>query len=143
VIPNEAHARIGALATANDASTIWMIWQAVLKFLEAHGDQAGRLLRLVSPRRRAVSGRAVSQKIARQLAGEYPRVQDLFPCCDRQSRGFKAAGIELRTAVESDPAAARGHWWSCGFRTATLRLGTSALEILAPLKPVVTAAPGP
>ena len=56
-----------------------------------------------------MTGRAISQKIARLQAGGRPRVLDLFAGCGGLSLGFQAAGFELRAAIESDPDAARSH----------------------------------
>lgn len=46
ILPAHAHARIEALASANDVSTAWVIRHAVLRFLEEHGDQTKLPLRL-------------------------------------------------------------------------------------------------
>jgi hypothetical protein len=46
ILPEHAHARIEALAAANDVSTAWVIRHAVLRFLEEHGDQTELPLRL-------------------------------------------------------------------------------------------------
>jgi len=53
--------------------------------------------------------RAVQQKIARLATGGMPRVLDLFSGCGGLSLGFKAAGFEIRAAIEFDPEAARSH----------------------------------
>lgn len=45
ILPEQAHARIEALAAANDVSTAWVIRHAVVRFLEDHGDQAELPLR--------------------------------------------------------------------------------------------------
>ena len=45
ILPAQAHARIEALAAANDVSTAWVIRHAVVRFLEEHGDQAELPLR--------------------------------------------------------------------------------------------------
>jgi predicted transcriptional regulator len=52
ILPEEAHARIQALAVANDVSSAWVIRQAVLKFLDEHGSQTELPLRI--PFRKAV-----------------------------------------------------------------------------------------
>ena len=46
ILPEQAHARIEALATANDVSTAWVIRHAILRFLEEHGGQTELPLRL-------------------------------------------------------------------------------------------------
>ena len=48
ILPEEAHARIQALAVANDVSSAWVIRQAVLKFLDEHGGRTGLPLRVPS-----------------------------------------------------------------------------------------------
>lgn len=48
ILPEEAHARIQALAGANDVSSAWVIRQAVLKFLDEHGSQTELPLRIPS-----------------------------------------------------------------------------------------------
>jgi hypothetical protein len=45
ILPEQAHARIAALAVANDVSAAWVIRHAVLRFLEEQGDQAELPLR--------------------------------------------------------------------------------------------------
>lgn len=45
ILSEHAHARIEALAVANDASTAWVIRHAVMRFLEEHGDQTKLPLR--------------------------------------------------------------------------------------------------
>ena len=45
ILPEQAHARIEALAAANDVSTAWVIRHAVMRFLEEHGDQTELPLR--------------------------------------------------------------------------------------------------
>jgi hypothetical protein len=52
LLPEDAHARIGALAVANDVSAAWVIRHAVLRFLEEHGDRAELPLRLATPKRK-------------------------------------------------------------------------------------------
>jgi hypothetical protein len=54
VIPEETHARIGALVAANDVPVAWVIPHTVPTFLQEHGYQAGRPRRLAAPRRKAV-----------------------------------------------------------------------------------------
>lgn len=46
ILPEDARARIEALATANDVSAAWVIRHAVLRFLDEHGDQTELPLRL-------------------------------------------------------------------------------------------------
>ncbi|MDG4577135.1 MAG: ribbon-helix-helix domain-containing protein [Defluviicoccus sp.] len=46
ILPEDAHARIQALADANNVSAAWIIRTAVLRFLEEHGDQHELPLRL-------------------------------------------------------------------------------------------------
>ena len=53
ILPEQAHARIEALAAANDVSTAWVIRHAVLRFLDEHGDQTELPLRM--PTRKKVS----------------------------------------------------------------------------------------
>jgi hypothetical protein len=55
LLPEEAHARIQALAASSDVSAAWVIRQAVLKFLDVHGDQTELPLHL------PVSKKAVCQ----------------------------------------------------------------------------------
>lgn len=45
ILPEEAHARVLALADANDVSTAWVIRAAVLRFLEEQGGQTKLSLR--------------------------------------------------------------------------------------------------
>lgn len=52
ILPEEAHARIQALAVANDVSAAWVIRQAVLKFLDQHDSQTELPLRL--PAKKAI-----------------------------------------------------------------------------------------
>jgi predicted transcriptional regulator len=51
ILPEQAHARIEALAAANDVSTAWVIRHAVVRFLEEHGDQTELPLRQPAPRK--------------------------------------------------------------------------------------------
>jgi predicted DNA-binding protein len=51
ILPEDAHARVEALATANDVSTAWIIRHAVLRFLEEHGNQTELPLRLPAIRK--------------------------------------------------------------------------------------------
>jgi len=51
ILPEDAHARVEALAAANDVSTAWVIRHAVLRFLEEHGDQNVLPLRLPAARK--------------------------------------------------------------------------------------------
>ena len=51
ILPERAHARIEALAAANDVSTAWVIRHAVLRFLEEHGDQTELPLRMAAPKK--------------------------------------------------------------------------------------------
>lgn len=53
LLPEDAHARVNALAAASDVSAAWVIRHAVLKFLEEQGDQAELPLRLVTSKRQA------------------------------------------------------------------------------------------
>lgn len=46
ILPEDVHARIQALADANNVSAAWIIRTAVLRFLEEHGDQTQLPLRL-------------------------------------------------------------------------------------------------
>src|SRR5262245_21231651 len=46
ILPEDAQARIQALAVANDVSAAWVIRQAVLKFLDQHRSQTDLPLRL-------------------------------------------------------------------------------------------------
>jgi Ribbon-helix-helix protein, copG family len=39
LLPEDAHARIGKLAAANDVSAAWVIRHAVLEFLTRRGDR--------------------------------------------------------------------------------------------------------
>lgn len=55
ILPEQAHARIEALAAANDVSTAWVIRHAVLRFLEEHGDQTELPLRLTAAKRVSAS----------------------------------------------------------------------------------------
>ena len=54
ILPEEAHARIEALAAANDVSTAWVIRHAILRFLDEHGGQRELPLRLPQTGRAAV-----------------------------------------------------------------------------------------
>jgi hypothetical protein len=51
ILPEEAHARIEALAAANDVSRAWVIRHAVVRFLEEQGDQTELPLRRPSAKR--------------------------------------------------------------------------------------------
>jgi ribbon-helix-helix CopG family protein len=51
ILPEEAHARIHALADANHVSAAWVIRAAVLRFLEEHDGQTELPLRLPKARR--------------------------------------------------------------------------------------------
>ncbi|MBP7340267.1 CopG family transcriptional regulator [Niveispirillum sp.] len=53
ILPEDAHARIQALADANDVSAAWMIRAAIIRFLEEHSDQAELPLRLPKIRKGA------------------------------------------------------------------------------------------
>jgi Ribbon-helix-helix protein, copG family len=55
ILPEQAHARIEALAAANDVSTAWVIRHAVLRFLEEHGDQTELPLRLSAAKKASAS----------------------------------------------------------------------------------------
>lgn len=55
ILPEHAHARIEALAAANDVSTAWVIRHAVLRFLEEHGDQTELPLRLPAAKKVSAS----------------------------------------------------------------------------------------
>lgn len=46
ILSEEAHARIQALADANNVSAAWVIRAAVVRFLDEHGDQTELPLRL-------------------------------------------------------------------------------------------------
>ena len=54
ILPEEAHARVQALADANDVSAAWVIRAAILRFLEEHGGQTELPLRLPRTSRLAV-----------------------------------------------------------------------------------------
>ncbi|WP_279597076.1 CopG family transcriptional regulator [Methylobacterium sp. J-068] len=54
ILPEEAHARVQALADANDVSAAWVIRAAILRFLEEHGGQTELPLRLPRASRVAV-----------------------------------------------------------------------------------------
>lgn len=56
-----------------------------------------------------VNKHAISQKIARIIAGEKPRALDLFSGCGGLSLGLQAAGCEITAAIEYDKDAARSH----------------------------------
>lgn len=51
ILSEDAHARLRALADANDVSAAWVIRAAVLRFLEEHGGQMELPLRLSRPGR--------------------------------------------------------------------------------------------
>jgi Ribbon-helix-helix protein, copG family len=51
ILPEQAHARVEALAVANDVSTAWVIRHAVLRFLEEHGEQTELPLRLTATKK--------------------------------------------------------------------------------------------
>lgn len=53
ILPEDAHARIQALADANDVSAAWVIRAAIIRFLEEHGDQTELPLRLPKSRKGA------------------------------------------------------------------------------------------
>lgn len=53
MLPEDARARIEALAAANDVSAAWVIRHAILRFLEEHGNQRELPLRLAAVTRRA------------------------------------------------------------------------------------------
>lgn len=55
ILPEDARARIEALAAANDVSTAWVIRYALLRFLDQQGEQTELPLRL--PRSRKVTDR--------------------------------------------------------------------------------------
>ena len=46
ILPQIAHARLQALADANDVSTAWVIRAAVTQFLEEHGEETQLPLKL-------------------------------------------------------------------------------------------------
>lgn len=46
ILPESAHARVLALADANDVSAAWVIRAAVVRFLDEHSDQTELPLRL-------------------------------------------------------------------------------------------------
>jgi predicted transcriptional regulator len=52
LLPEDAYARIQALADANDVSAAWVIRAAVEKFLEEHGRETQLPLRLARAERR-------------------------------------------------------------------------------------------
>ncbi|MCP1561928.1 UNVERIFIED_ORG: putative transcriptional regulator [Methylobacterium sp. SuP10 SLI 274] len=54
ILPEEAHARVQALADANDVSAAWVIRAAILRFLDEHGGQTELPLRLSKAARVAV-----------------------------------------------------------------------------------------
>ncbi len=43
ILPEDAHARVQALADANNVSAAWVIRAAILRFLEEHGDNQTEL----------------------------------------------------------------------------------------------------
>jgi len=43
ILPEDVHARIQALADANDVSAAWVIRTALIRFLETHGDNQTEL----------------------------------------------------------------------------------------------------
>lgn len=53
ILPEDAHARVQALADANNVSVAWVIRAAVVRFLEEHGDQTELPLRLPKSRKGA------------------------------------------------------------------------------------------
>ncbi|MDR3529329.1 MAG: ribbon-helix-helix domain-containing protein [Rhodopila sp.] len=55
LLPEDAYARISALAATNDVSAAWVIRQAVLRFLDDHGDQTELPLRLAASKRKTVT----------------------------------------------------------------------------------------
>jgi len=54
ILPGNAHARVRALAAADDVSAAWMIRAAILRFLDEHSGQTELPLRLLKLRRVAV-----------------------------------------------------------------------------------------
>jgi DNA (cytosine-5)-methyltransferase 1 len=68
------------------------------KSLEAGGSQVKTPASVVRKMERLATGGAMR-----------PRVLDLFAGCGGISLGFKAAGFEIRAAMEIDPLAARSH----------------------------------
>lgn len=46
ILPETAHARLQALADANNVSAAWVIRAAVMQFLEEHGDETQLPLKL-------------------------------------------------------------------------------------------------
>jgi len=55
LLPEDAHARISALAVANDVSAAWVIRHAVLRLLKEHEDQAELPLRLAGPEKKVAT----------------------------------------------------------------------------------------
>jgi predicted transcriptional regulator len=51
ILPEDAYARVQALAAANDVSTAWVIRHAILKLLDEHEGQAELPLRLAKARK--------------------------------------------------------------------------------------------
>ena len=69
--------------------------------------------------RRMTVGKAIRKKISRIMAGNPPRVMDLFAGCGGLTLGFVTAGYELVASVEIDPVAAATH----GTNFAAISLG--------------------
>ena len=51
ILPEDAHARVQALASANGVSAAWIIRTAVIRFLDQHEEQIELPLRLPKPMR--------------------------------------------------------------------------------------------
>ena len=91
ILPEDARARIEALATANDVSAAWVIRHAVLRFLDEHGDQAELPLRLPATRKRACPHDGHARDSSENRA----------PC--RPAARLESAGPVFRAAAESVP----------------------------------------
>ena len=52
ILPEDTHARVQALASANGVSAAWIIRAAVIRFLEQQGEQIELPLRLPKPVRK-------------------------------------------------------------------------------------------
>jgi hypothetical protein len=55
ILPEDAHARVQALAGANGVSAAWVIRTAVMRFLDQQGEQIELPLRLPKPERNGIA----------------------------------------------------------------------------------------